>query len=89
MVERTHNNNYTWSCTFTAICWNFLHNTELGIGDRLNQVCAQVESAMLHACWRLFFVEWLLFNTNSAIFQLYHGEIKLIFNEMMTRSALY
>jgi len=30
-----------------------------------------------------------LFNTNSAIFQLYHGENELIFNEMMTRSALY
>jgi hypothetical protein len=27
--------------------------------------------------------EWLLFYTNSAIFQLYHGENKLIFNEMM------
>jgi hypothetical protein len=33
--------------------------------------------------------EWLLFNANSAIFQLYHGENKLIFNEMMMRSALY
>ena len=33
--------------------------------------------------------EWLLFNTNSAIFQRYHGENKLIFNEMMMRSALY
>jgi hypothetical protein len=33
--------------------------------------------------------EWLLFNANSAIFQLYHGENKLIFNEMMTESALY
>jgi hypothetical protein len=33
--------------------------------------------------------EWLLFNANWAIFQLYHGENKLIFNEMMTRSALY
>ena len=34
--------------------------------------------------------EWvsaLLFN--SAIFQLYNGENKLIFNEMMMRSALY
>jgi hypothetical protein len=29
----------------------------------------------------------LLFNANSAIFQLYHGENKLIFNEMMMRSA--
>jgi hypothetical protein len=27
-------------------------------------------------------------NANSAIFQLYHGENKLIFNEMM-RSALF
>jgi len=33
--------------------------------------------------------ELLLFNANSAIFQLYHRENKLIFNEMMTRSALY
>jgi hypothetical protein len=24
--------------------------------------------------------EWLLFNANSEIFQLYHGENKLIFN---------
>jgi hypothetical protein len=34
------------------------------------------------------FNEWLLINTNSAIFQLYLGENKLIFNEMM-RSALF
>ena len=31
--------------------------------------------------------EWLLFGANSTIFQLYHGENKLIFNEMMMRSA--
>jgi len=31
----------------------------------------------------------LLFNTNSAIFQLYHDENKLICNEMMMMSALY
>jgi len=30
----------------------------------------------------------LLFNANSANFELYHGENKLIFNEMMMRSAL-
>jgi hypothetical protein len=34
-------------------------------------------------------IKWLLFNANSAIFQLYHGEDRLIFNEMMMRSALY
>ena len=35
--------------------------------------------------------EWLLFNANSAMFQLlvYHGENKLICNEMMMRSALF
>ena len=33
--------------------------------------------------------ERLLFNANSAIFQLYHGENKIIFNEMMMRSVLY
>ena len=27
--------------------------------------------------------EWLLFNAYSAIFQLYHGENKLIFNKMI------
>jgi hypothetical protein len=32
---------------------------------------------------------WLLFNANSAFFQLYHGENKLIFNEMMMKSTLY
>jgi hypothetical protein len=31
--------------------------------------------------------EWLLFSANSTIFQLYHGENKLIFNEMMMRSS--
>ena len=33
--------------------------------------------------------EWLLFNDNSAIFQLYHGENKFNFNEMMMKSTLY
>ena len=30
-----------------------------------------------------------MLNTNLAIFQLYHGKNKLIFNEMMLRFALY
>jgi hypothetical protein len=33
--------------------------------------------------------ELLLFNSNSSIVQLYHGENKLIFDEMMMRSAFY
>jgi hypothetical protein len=32
---------------------------------------------------------WLLFNANSAIFQLYHVENKLIFKDMMMRSAFF
>ena len=32
---------------------------------------------------------WVILFANSAIFQQYHGENKLIFNEMMMRSALY
>ena len=31
---------------------------------------------------------WLLFNAISEIFQQYHGEYKLILNEMMMKSAL-
>ena len=37
----------------------------------------------------LWVSEWLLFNANSVIFQLYHGENNLIFNEMMMMSTLY
>ena len=40
-------------------------------------------------CQFLRVSEWLLFYANSAILQLYHGENKLIFNEMMMRFALY
>jgi hypothetical protein len=32
---------------------------------------------------------WSEINANSAILHLYHGETKLIFNNMMIRSALY
>jgi hypothetical protein len=34
-------------------------------------------------------VDWLLFSANSAIVQRYNGENKLIFNEMMMKSALF
>ncbi len=33
--------------------------------------------------------EWLLFNDNSPIFQLYYGKNMLILNEMIMKSALY
>jgi hypothetical protein len=38
---------------------------------------------------KLWVLYWVMFSINSAIFQPYHGENKLIFNEMMMRSALY
>ena len=44
---------------------------------------------MLKGIGVLIYRKWLLFNARSAIFKLYHGENKLIFNEMMMRSALY
>ena len=44
----------------------------------------------IHWIWVSEWVsDWLLFNANSAIFQLYHGENKLIFYEMMMRSTLF
>jgi hypothetical protein len=33
--------------------------------------------------------KWLLFNTNSAIFQLNHNTKNLLFNEMVMKTALY
>ena len=33
--------------------------------------------------------EWMLFNANWTIFQLFHGENDFIFNELMMRSTLY
>ena len=46
---------------------------------------------MVHfICGPVYWVsELLLLNANSAIFQLYHGENKLMFNKMMMRSALF
>jgi hypothetical protein len=35
------------------------------------------------------FEKVMLFNAYPVIFQLYHGENKSIFNEMMMRAALY
>ena len=35
------------------------------------------------------FSEWLLLKANSAFLQLYHGENKLIFNEMMMMFGLF
>jgi hypothetical protein len=52
-------------------------------------ILGQIKSCHLLQYWVILGSEWLLFNANSDIFQLYHGENKLIFNEMMKRSTLY
>ena len=39
--------------------------------------------------WCRVLSEWLLFNANGAIFQLYHGENKLHFDEMMMMFDLH
>ena len=47
-----------------------------------------VVSSCIHE-WNIYIIRVSeLLNPNSAIFQLYHGENKLIFNEMMMTSAL-
>jgi hypothetical protein len=46
-----------------------------------NSYCSSSPKTNILRCWMS---EWLLF-----IFQLYHGENKLIFNEMMMRFALF
>ena len=50
---------------------------------------------MEYVCFELYQIssklvsEWLLFNANSAIFQLNNDKNKYIFIEMRMRSALY
>jgi hypothetical protein len=39
-------------------------------------------------CLCLSMSEWLLFNTDAGIVQLYYGENKLIFNEMIRKARI-
>ena len=62
-------------------------------------ISVPINSALIVIFWLLILMsvdlckkwanEWLLLNTSSAIVHLYHGQNKLIFNEMMTRFAIY
>ena len=70
----------------------YMHNNRTN--NRFNWVfrwfLRQLHVVLLYAMYSLCSSsEWLLFNANSAILQLYHGENKLILNEMMMRSVLY
>ena len=83
------------SCMFSSLTnYRFLH--------RATSVCTNQLIVILKKRIHRFLVsfvyprefcliasEWLLFNGNSVIFQLYHGENRLIFNEMMMKSAWY
>jgi hypothetical protein len=57
--------------------------------------CSHELSVVDPYCWVVLHImtywvsEWLLFNTNSEIFQLYHDKNKLVVNEMMMRFTLY
>ena len=64
----------------------------------MNSACLELQLEVKHGTQKnkLFdillkkiLIECLLFSANAAMFQQYHGENKLIVNEMMTRSALY
>ena len=89
------------SCKST-ISWFFevrLHGslTIIKLDILVNDIikCSRVQWRGLAMPWANSLIVWvrqserLLLNTSSAIFQLYHGENKLIFNEMMKRSTLY
>ena len=59
-----------------------------------SQNCTVVQAYISSTCKLTIYIservsEWLLLSANSAIVQLYHGENKLIFNDMMVRSTVY
>ena len=64
---------------------NFPQFIKMLNGNEENSIDINVKIFKLPLLW---VTEWLLLNANSAIFQLYHGENKLMFNEMRTRSSL-
>ena len=45
------------------------------------RICVIIAELKFNASF-IWVSEWLLFNANSAIFQLYHGENRSIFNEI-------
>jgi len=77
MFKIKHLSWLVWMCVF--VIWNACPTKNLQ--DIIYVILGQKEKNRVS--------EWLLFDAKSAIFQLYHGENKLIFNEIMMRSALY
>jgi hypothetical protein len=67
----------------------FIHNIYKCCFHWLFRLCKSNLKLKLSRVFLLAFWELLLFNANSAFIQLNHGENKLIFNEIIMRSALY
>ena len=89
---------YLWKFTVNILVTNVIFLSDKNLGQANLQrrhkkshetdICRHDISRCGHRILINTMSEWV-FNVNSAIFQLYHGENKLIFNEMMTRSALF
>ena len=74
--QQSHYKDQKWNCYGP---WVSTYNNSLActFNDACKNKCL---------CWNLS--EWVMCIANAANFQLYHGENKIIFNEMMMRSAL-
>jgi hypothetical protein len=75
---KCNNTTIRWDCTFVDMDGIVDHN----YSNFLFIIITLDESLLT-----ITVSKWLLFNANSGIFQLHHGENKLIFNEMIMRSA--
>jgi hypothetical protein len=65
-----------------------LSQDEVDMKDKIGKFCFETASTISNKLLLIIVSEWLLLNVNLAIFQLYYGENKLIFNEIIIRSAL-
>ena len=73
------------------LCWEEAEEAEEEVEEkiRLKQYVSLRSKERHNYQWNVDSYKWLLFNPNSAIYHLYNGENKLIFNEIMKKSALY
>jgi hypothetical protein len=84
-------NQYTACISVATVPWQLRHRkTTIRLWGRYFDSEMDAFSSFIVVTKFIFLIlKSELFNANSAIFQLYHGESKLIFNEMMMRSDLY
>ena len=80
---------YSWDASTEQTqlySWHWLRRWENGSTEERNYLIIRIPGENQRA---VGVSEWFLLKGNSAIFQLYHGENKLIFNEMMIKFALF